>query len=210
MRATSTICGAAGVVLAALHVPQAPVSAQAASTTRIHAVRGSVNGDDVVRVARRFLGVPYRLGGDGPKAFDCSGFVRYIFSEYGIRLPRTAHEQAASGYAPYPGDLRSGDLLFFYGGQGAQHIAVYVGGDTIIHASSTGRRVRFDLLSRRNHRMAWFHQRLIAVRRIAPIDGYFYLPMGPSSPRVTRDPPSNGSLAHASPVLVAPAARQNY
>jgi len=136
---------------------------------------GRIDGSTVVATARRFIGVRYVLGGTTPAAFDCSGFVRYVFAHHGIGLPRTAHEQAALGEAPAVGDtLQAGDLLFFYGGQGAQHIAMYVGGDTIIHASSTGHQVRLDLLTRAGGRRTWFNQRLIAVRRILPLDGIVY------------------------------------
>ena len=140
------------------------------------AVRGTVTGEDIVRAARKQLGVRYVLGGTTPRAFDCSGFVRYVFNEYGIPMPRTAREQAAVGIKPMPDDLQPGDLLFFYGGQGAQHIAIYVGRDTIIHASSTGKRVRYDVLSGRRSRQSWFSRRLIAVRRVLPAEGTFYLP----------------------------------
>ena len=140
-------------------------------------VRAKIYGPDVVRTARRFLGVRYRWGGSTPKAFDCSGFVRYVFAQHGIALPRTAREQAAVGDAPFPGDLEPGDLLFFYGGRGAQHIAIYVGGDSIIHASSTARRVRFDRLSGSRSDPSWFGRRLIAVRRVLPAEGLFRLPV---------------------------------
>jgi cell wall-associated NlpC family hydrolase len=125
-----------------------------------------VNGEDIVRTARQYIGVRYVLGGSTPRAFDCSGFVRWVFAEHGIDLPRTAREQAGFGDAPFPGDLRPGDLLFFYGGNGAQHIAMYVGGDTIIHASSSRGRVTLDRFSGSSMRPTWFGRRLIAVRRI--------------------------------------------
>ena len=107
-------------------------------------VRGEIRGEDIVRTAKRYLGVPYRLGGTTPRAFDCSGFVRYVFAQHGIAMPRTAHEQAAFGTAPSIRELEPGDLLFFYGGRGAQHIAIYAGNDSIIHASSSGHRVKLD------------------------------------------------------------------
>ena len=155
---------------------RAPVRADASAGAEEILVRGPVSGDDVIRVARRYLGVPYRWGGETPRAFDCSGFVQYVFGEYGIAMPRTAREQAGVGIAPFPGDLQPGDLLFFYGGRGAQHIALYVGGDSIIHASSTGRRVRFDKLSGSRTNPTWFRRRLIAVRRVLPAEGVFRLP----------------------------------
>ncbi len=148
-----------------------------ASPSGIVAIRGTVSGDDLIRTARRFIGVPYVLGGTTPRSFDCSGFVKYVFAQHGIAMPRTARQQAGVGETPYPGDLQPGDLLFFYGGQGAQHIAMYVGADTIIHASSSGRAVRLDLLSGARGRKSWFRQRLIAVRRVLPLEGYHLLPI---------------------------------
>jgi hypothetical protein len=139
-------------------------------------VAGFVDGNTVVETARRYLGVRYVLGGTTPKAFDCSGFIRYVFALHGLSLPRTAHEQAAYGIAPNERELEPGDLLFFYGGQGAQHIAMYIGGDSIIHASSGGHRVMLARLSGSGAHRTWFGQRLIAVRRVLPAIGTFDLP----------------------------------
>ena len=139
-------------------------------------VRGVVDGSVIVETARRYLGVRYVLGGTTPKAFDCSGFIRYVFALHGLGLPRTAHEQSALGVAPDPRDLEPGDLLFFYGGRGAQHIAMYIGRDSIIHASSSGHRVKLDRLSGTGTHRTWFGQRLIAVRRLLPAVGTFDLP----------------------------------
>ena len=170
------------IALGAVLVASQSAAAQAAAEhPRVMPARGYVDGEDIVHTAERFLGVPYRWGGNGPKAFDCSGLVRYVFGQYGIELPRTAHEQVALGDAPPPGDLRPGDLLFFYGGKGAQHVAIYVGGDSIIHASSSRRRVRFDRLSGSRSRPTWFGRRLIAVRRLLPVDVVFMLPAAPDT-----------------------------
>jgi cell wall-associated NlpC family hydrolase len=166
------------------------------SVSRTIAVKGVVNGTDIVRTAREYLGVRYVLGGTTPRAFDCSGFTRYVFERYGISLPRTAHEQAGVGIAPFPGDLRPGDLLFFYGGRGAQHIALYVGGDTIIHASSSAKRVKLDLMTTQGRRRGWFRNRLIAVRRVLPMEGTFYLPASsPPMPAVAAGLPADSARA---------------
>lgn len=125
-------------------------------------------GEEIVRAARRHVGTPYVWGAEGPRAFDCSSFVRWVFAERGVRMPRTAREQAGIGDAPYPGDLRAGDLLFFWGGTGAQHVAIYVGGDSIIHASSRSRRVQLDRMRGTGMQRDWFGNRLIAVRRVLP------------------------------------------
>lgn len=148
-------------------------------------VRGIVDGSSIVETAKRYLGVRYVLGGTTPRAFDCSGFIRYVFALHGLQLPRTAHEQAAIGVAPDERQLEPGDLLFFYGGHGAQHIAMYIGGDSIIHASSSGHRVKLDRLSGTGSHRTWFGQRLIAVRRLLPAAGTFDLPASLAIPDPT-------------------------
>jgi cell wall-associated NlpC family hydrolase len=98
--------------------------------------------------------------------------VRYVFAQHGIALPRTAHEQAAFGDSPFPANaLEPGDLLFFAGGQGAQHIAIFVGGDTLIHASSRAHRIVMERAVGFRTGRTWFGKRLIAVRRLLPMDG---------------------------------------
>lgn len=139
-------------------------------------VRGVVDGATIVATARRFVGVPYLLGGTTPRAFDCSGFVGYVFKLHSLSVPRTAHEQSALGWRPATGDLEPGDLLFFFGGEGAQHIAIYVGRDSIIHASSSFKRIKLDKISGTGTHRTWFGQRLIAVRRLLPAEGTFQLP----------------------------------
>lgn len=179
------------VAVGALALMVTPVL-EAQKSTRSPAsvpVAGVVDGNTVVETARHYLGVRYLLGGTTPKAFDCSGFIRYVFALHGLTLPRTAHEQAAYGIAPNERELEPGDLLFFYGGQGAQHIAMYIGGDSIIHASSGGHRVMLARLSGSGSHRTWFGQRLIAVRRVLPAIGTFDLPTSLAIP----DPFGNSS-----------------
>jgi cell wall-associated NlpC family hydrolase len=170
--------------------------------TRTIEVRAPVRGEDVVRTAKQYLGVRYVLGGTTPRAFDCSGFVRWIFAQHGVRMPRTAKEQAAVGDAPAPGDLQPGDLLFFFGGRGAQHIAVYVGGDTIIHASSSGKRVKLDRFGGTRRRPTWFGQRLIAVRRVLPAEGVVELPVSASAAERSAPPGMETTLLYREPPVV--------
>jgi len=122
---------------------------------------------ELLRTAKRYLGTRYRMGGTKPSAFDCSGFVRYVFARHGTELPRTAREQATIGerVAVGPDSLRVGDLLFFRTKRGvASHVAIYAGGGRIIHASSGSRRVRYDDLA--SPRGRWFIERLTSVRRV--------------------------------------------
>ena len=140
-----------------------------AAATKANASIGSVITVDrrVIGTARRYLGTRYRMGGTKPTAFDCSGFVRYVFAKHGIALPRTAREQSAVGRSVAVGadSLRVGDLLFFRTKRGvASHVAIYAGGGRIIHASSGSRRVRYDDLA--SPRGRWFIERLTSVRRV--------------------------------------------
>ena len=139
-------------------------------------VNGVVDGNTIVETARRYLGVRYVLGGTTPRAFDCSGFIRYVFALHGLQPPPHGARTGGLRHRPRQGRLEPGDLLFFYGGRGAQHIAMYIGGDSIIHASSSGHRVMLARLSGTGTHRTWFGQRLIAVRRVLPAAGTFDLP----------------------------------
>lgn len=121
----------------------------------------------VLATASRYLGTRYRLGGTKPSAFDCSGFVRYVFARHGVALPRTAREQSAIGTTVVVGvdSLKVGDLLFFRTPRGqASHVAIYAGDGRIIHASSGSRRVRYDDLA--STRGRWFIEHLTSIRRV--------------------------------------------
>ena len=124
----------------------------------------------VLPTAERYLGVPYRWGGTSPRTgFDCSGFVQYVFAKHGTRLPRTSREMASSGRRVRPqwSALEPGDLvLFAEPGERISHVAIYAGRRRIIHASSSGRRVRYDALDTKRGR--WFSRRIVAARRVSP------------------------------------------
>src|SRR3954451_5501790 len=64
---------------------------------------------DLIRTALDLRGLPYRLGGESPReGFDCSGFVRYVFNQYHLELPRTVSEQFGAGAKVSPADVREG------------------------------------------------------------------------------------------------------
>ncbi len=96
----------------------------------------------VVQTAKRYLGVPYRYGGESPDGFDCSGFVMYVYDRNGLRLPRGTVEQYRAGRPVSRRSLGPGDLLFFSirGGK-ISHVGIYAGGESFIHAPRSGKRV---------------------------------------------------------------------
>jgi cell wall-associated NlpC family hydrolase len=93
------------------------------------------------------LGVPYRFGGNDPKAgFDCSGLVRFVArSVLGIDLPRTSDAMARVGASVARDALQVGDLVFFNTRGGANsHVGIYVGEGRFVHAPSRLGKVRVE------------------------------------------------------------------
>jgi cell wall-associated NlpC family hydrolase len=94
------------------------------------------DGDDVVADAKKYLGIKYVWGGTDPsKGLDCSGLVQRVFSDLGVKLPRTVADQRDSGTAVASmKQAKPGDLLVF----GTHHIGIYVGDGKMLHAPKTG------------------------------------------------------------------------
>ena len=94
-------------------------------------------GQQMVSFARQFIGNPYVYGGTSlTNGADCSGFVQSIYSNFGYSIPRTATTQYAFGRKIAVEEAQAGDLLFYsYYGE-IEHVALYTGEGTIVHAST--------------------------------------------------------------------------
>ena len=100
----------------------------------------------IVQTSMEYIGVPYVFGGTTPSGFDCSGYVRYVFANAGIYLPRMADEQYEMGMPVSTDELVAGDLVFFTTyTYGASHVGIYLGDGNFINASSS-RGVAIDSL----------------------------------------------------------------
>lgn len=107
-----------------------------------YAPQASGKGNQVVEIAKKYIGTPYVYGGDAPGGFDCSGFTSYVFGKMGIYLPHRASEQANLGTRVSKQNLQVGDLVFFTnGGSGIGHVGIYVGNHSFIHSPRTGKTV---------------------------------------------------------------------
>ncbi|KAF2330023.1 C40 family peptidase [Flavobacterium nitrogenifigens] len=75
-----------------------------------------INRDSIITYAKQYLGTPYVYASSNPKkGFDCSGFVSYVFKNYGISLPRSSAEYKKLGKTLKPEDFKVGDIIVFYG-----------------------------------------------------------------------------------------------
>jgi cell wall-associated NlpC family hydrolase len=124
-RGAGSGAGSSGPSRGAPVAPYVPVPVAAGATGAIAAAKSQ-------------LGVPYVWGGESPGVgFDCSGLVQWAWGQAGVRLPRTSGEQFGATTPVSIADLEPGDLLF-YGPDGSDHVAMYVGGGMMIEAPQTG------------------------------------------------------------------------
>lgn len=117
--------------------------------------------DTIVKTAEKYLKTPYRFGGDTPRGFDCSGFVKYVYEQHGIKLPRTADVQYQRGKKVERTNLKAGDLVFFTTyAPGASHVGIYYGNGKFIHAATS----RGVMISRLDE--DYWKPRYLGARRI--------------------------------------------
>jgi cell wall-associated NlpC family hydrolase len=120
----------------------------------------------VLAVARAQIGKPYQFAARGPNAFDCSGFVQYVYRAAGYRIGGWTGAQLTEGKpVPDVAHLQPGDLIFIPGVEGTmtdpQHVGLYLGAGLVIQATHTGDFVRITPLSN------WYGQ-IVTIRRIIP------------------------------------------
>lgn len=119
-------------------------------------------GAIAARTAERFVGIPYRWGGNNVvDGMDCSGFVRAVYNLCGVNIPRTSAEQFRTGDKVGSDDLADGDLVFF--GPSADtinHVGIYVGNRRFVHAPKRGDDIRVSTLDE-----TYFADRFIGAKR---------------------------------------------
>ncbi|NTV48564.1 MAG: peptidoglycan-binding protein [Geobacteraceae bacterium] len=119
-------------------------------------------GAIAARTAERFVGIPYRWGGDNViEGMDCSGFVRAVYNLCGLSIPRTSSDQFKAGESVSKADLMDGDLVFF--GSSADkinHVGIYVGGGRFVHAPRRGEEIRVTEVNE-----SYFEKRFVGARR---------------------------------------------
>ena len=125
----------------------------AAETAAAEAAEATANArQNLVNYALQFVGGPYRAGGNDPRTgVDCSGFVRYVMQHgAGISMNRSSGSQATQGHAVNSSQMQPGDLLFYSGGSGINHVAMYIGDGKIVHASTYATGIKISKWNYRN------------------------------------------------------------
>jgi cell wall-associated NlpC family hydrolase len=119
----------------------------------------------VLTLAKSFLGTVYRYGGRTPAGFDCSGFVQYVYRHtLHVSLPRSSQQQFSATLPVPVGQERPADLLFFsVQGWGPSHVGIYLGHGQMIHASGEG-----DVVKISDANSNYWRSRFLGVRRVLP------------------------------------------
>ena len=116
---------------------QAEQAAKKASVS-ISSSGSSATGSRIASYAQQFVGNPYRYGGNSlTGGIDCSGFTQQIMAKFGYSISRTSSSQSGDGRAVSTSNLRVGDLVFYGDGGSIDHVALYIGGGQVVHASNS-------------------------------------------------------------------------
>ncbi|WP_251976980.1 C40 family peptidase [Salinicola avicenniae] len=137
-------------------------------TVRVDTPRPPATAAMLETLGRRFAGLRYLWAGNSSFGYDCSGLVHTLFAAVGIRLPRDTGDQVETGQIVPIDRQAAGDLLFFEkpddsGRLRVDHVALYLGGDRMLHAPTNNARIECRRLSGSD-----YHRQLCAVRRYLP------------------------------------------
>ena len=125
----------------------------ATTTDTIKNANGSASGKEIANYACKFVGNPYVPGGTSlTNGADCSGFTYAVYKNFGYSIPRTSTAQRAAGVGVNYSEAQPGDLICYAG-----HVAIYLGGGQIVHASSQKTGIKYGTAT---------YKTILAVRRI--------------------------------------------
>lgn len=129
-------------------------SSSSSSSNRNYSAPSGSNGQAVANYACQFVGNPYVYGGSSlTNGTDCSGFVMSVYAAFGVSLPHSSSAQRSVGYGVSIDDIQPGDIVCYSG-----HVGIYVGNNTIVHASSPSTGIKYT--------SPITYRTVLAVRRI--------------------------------------------
>lgn len=123
------------------------------SSSVINSANGSASGKEIANFACRFVGNPYVAGGTSlTNGADCSGFTQAVYQNFGYSIPRTSTAQRSIGRGVTYAEAQPGDIICYAG-----HVAIYIGGGRIVHASTPATGIKYGTAT---------YREILAVRRI--------------------------------------------
>ena len=134
--------------------------------TEALSTQNTQKGNQIAEYAKQFLGCSYVSGGKTPSSgFDCSGFTKYVYSNFGYTLGNTAATQNNLGKDVNIEDIAIGDLILFYdeGKTKIGHTGIYIGDGNFVHAANASRGVVTDNLNTNSY----YNTRIVSIKRIA-------------------------------------------
>jgi cell wall-associated NlpC family hydrolase len=99
----------------------------------------AISAEQVLQVAAQYVGTPYVFGGSNPRGFDCSGYVMFVYAQFGVELRHSVTAQSRVGIVVSPEDARPGDIVIF---NDHSHNGIYAGNGQFYHAPQPGDRVK--------------------------------------------------------------------
>ena len=116
-----------------------------------------------LELSRQYADVKYRFGGEGNGALDCSAFVQRVYSELGVKLPRSSYHQYLVGQEVDKNELIPGDLVFFRTSKRAPvtHVGIYIGDNKFVHVSSNRKGFAIDSLDD-----PYYRARFVGAKRV--------------------------------------------
>ncbi|HBF37437.1 MAG TPA: glycoside hydrolase [Firmicutes bacterium] len=115
--------------------------------------------------AKNYLGTRYAYGGTESDGFDCSGYTMFVYGKFGYKLPHSASSQMNMGEGIKRADLALGDLIFFktLRSMSINHVGIYLGNGSFIHAASGSGRIKIDSVDNRYYNSRYWGARRILV-----------------------------------------------
>ncbi len=154
------VCASSGLAACAssgptTELPPRPViAAESPAARSAHELAASI--------AAQQIGVRYRYGGTTPNSgFDCSGLVHYSFTQAGLSVPRTSHDQFRMSRKIALDQAEPGDIVFFQDQEKLSHVGIYLGDRRFVHAPSSGKAVAIAQID-----SPYYQEHLVAVGRL--------------------------------------------
>lgn len=119
----------------------------------------SVSGSDIANYAVKFIGNPYKWGGESlTNGADCSGFTKAVFAHFGYYLPHSSVGQRSYGTAVSWANKQPGDLICYTEINGVGHVGIYIGNNQVVHAGSSSTGIH---ISSAAYRTVWGVRRIV-------------------------------------------------